>query len=350
MAGVFPGAPDLDVLEQHRRRTRRGHRGPAERWDPALYYDAATAHGRTTPSKWGGFLPAIPFDPLAYGIPPRVARARSSRSSCSPRGRAAGAGRRRLGDAAVRPRADLGGVRRRGRHRPVPRLRLPGLAPDATSASAGRARRELPRLTEDSFPGVLANVIAGRIANRLDLGGVNYTVDAACASSLAALDVACKELTRRHQRPGARAAAPTCTTASTTTCCSPASTRCRPPAGAAPSTPRRRHRARRGRRVRGAQAPRRRRARRRPDLRGHQGRRRLSDGRSPRAHRAPPGGPARAPSSAPTPSAGVSPAAGRAGRGARHRHRGRRPHRAGHAHRGLQPRPAPRRAAARSAR
>src|SRR6185436_14828899 len=52
----------------------------------------------------------------------------------------------------------------------------------------------LPSLTEDSFPGILANVIAGRIANRLDLGGVNYTVDAACASSLAALDVAVKEL------------------------------------------------------------------------------------------------------------------------------------------------------------
>src|SRR5262249_34127506 len=52
----------------------------------------------------------------------------------------------------------------------------------------------LPKLTEDSFPGVLGNVIAGRIANRLDLGGLNYTVDAACASSLAALDVACKEL------------------------------------------------------------------------------------------------------------------------------------------------------------
>ncbi len=52
----------------------------------------------------------------------------------------------------------------------------------------------LPSLTEDSFPGVLTNVIAGRIANRLDLGGVNYTVDAACASSLAAVDMACKEL------------------------------------------------------------------------------------------------------------------------------------------------------------
>ena len=55
---------------------------------------------------------------------------------------------------------------------------------------------ELPALTEDTFPGTLANVISGRIANRLDLRGANYTVDAACGSSLAALDVAVKEL--RH--------------------------------------------------------------------------------------------------------------------------------------------------------
>ena len=41
---------------------------------------------------------------------------------------------------------------------------------------------------------MLANVISGRIANRLDLGGANYTVDAACASALAALEVACLQL------------------------------------------------------------------------------------------------------------------------------------------------------------
>lgn len=41
---------------------------------------------------------------------------------------------------------------------------------------------------------MLANVIAGRVANRLDLGGANCTIDAACASSLAALDLACKQL------------------------------------------------------------------------------------------------------------------------------------------------------------
>ena len=49
-------------------------------------------------------------------------------------------------------------------------------------------------MTEDSFPGMLANVVAGRIANRLDLGGANYTVDAACASSLAAVHAGCQEL------------------------------------------------------------------------------------------------------------------------------------------------------------
>src|SRR5207253_740289 len=49
---------------------------PPDRWDPARHYEAATAGhnghaaGRRTPSKWGGFIPRVPFDALAYGIPP----------------------------------------------------------------------------------------------------------------------------------------------------------------------------------------------------------------------------------------------------------------------------------------
>ena len=46
---------------------------PKERWDPELYYDPKAVGrdaGRGTPSKWGGFLPPIAFDPLRYGIPP----------------------------------------------------------------------------------------------------------------------------------------------------------------------------------------------------------------------------------------------------------------------------------------
>ena len=47
---------------------------------------------------------------------------------------------------------------------------------------------------ENSFPGLLGNVAAGRIANRLDLGGTNCVVDAACASSLGAVNLAMLEL------------------------------------------------------------------------------------------------------------------------------------------------------------
>ncbi|MFQ3651123.1 MAG: beta-ketoacyl synthase N-terminal-like domain-containing protein, partial [Gemmataceae bacterium] len=47
---------------------------------------------------------------------------------------------------------------------------------------------------ENSFPGLLGNVVAGRIANRLDLGGTNCVVDAACASSLGAIHLASLEL------------------------------------------------------------------------------------------------------------------------------------------------------------
>ena len=50
------------------------------------------------------------------------------------------------------------------------------------------------RWEENSFPGLLGNVIAGRIANRLNLGGTNCTVDAACASSLSAMKMAISDL------------------------------------------------------------------------------------------------------------------------------------------------------------
>ncbi|MFO0881340.1 MAG: beta-ketoacyl synthase N-terminal-like domain-containing protein [Gemmataceae bacterium] len=48
---------------------------------------------------------------------------------------------------------------------------------------------------ENSFPGLLGNVVAGRIANRFDMGGTNCVVDAACASSLSAIHLAAMELT-----------------------------------------------------------------------------------------------------------------------------------------------------------
>ena len=52
----------------------------------------------------------------------------------------------------------------------------------------------LPPLGPEIVPGLIPNVIVGRIANRLDLMGPTYTVDAACASSLIAVQLAMRDL------------------------------------------------------------------------------------------------------------------------------------------------------------
>ncbi|MGH3694198.1 MAG: SDR family oxidoreductase [Pseudonocardiaceae bacterium] len=186
MAGVFPGAVDLagywaNILAGLDAITEV----PPQRWDPAVYPELA---------RWGGFLPEIPVDALAYGIPP------AALASIEPvQLLALEVAARALHDAGYERRdfdrartsvifgaeggAELAGAYEfRARYPAYHGTLPPGLD------------EQLPELTEDSFPGVLANVIAGRIANRLDLGGGNYTVDAACASSLAAIDLACKEL------------------------------------------------------------------------------------------------------------------------------------------------------------
>ncbi|WP_410670272.1 SDR family NAD(P)-dependent oxidoreductase [Amycolatopsis sp. cmx-4-68] len=195
MACLFPQALDLatfwaNVLSGADAVTEV----PPQRWDPALYYDPE-GQGERTPSRWGGFLPEIGFDPLKYGIPP------SSLASIEPvQLLALEAAHRALADAGYADRpfdrartsvvfgaeagSDLSNA-----------MSLRTVLPSYVGELPSELDERLPRITEDSFPGVLANVIAGRIANRLDLGGANYTVDAACASSLTAVDVACKELT-----------------------------------------------------------------------------------------------------------------------------------------------------------
>ncbi|MCX5447780.1 type I polyketide synthase [Streptomyces nigrescens] len=168
---------------------------PAERWDAGIYHDPDPARaGERTPSRWGGFLPALPFDALAHGIPP------ASLTGIEPVQLLAL-------DAAAKALADAGYAGRdfdRARTSVVfgaeagtelaGAYGLRALHPSYLGDLPPALDAELPRLTEDSFPGVLANVIAGRIASRLDLGGANCTVDAACASSLAALDLACRQL------------------------------------------------------------------------------------------------------------------------------------------------------------
>ncbi|MFJ8135543.1 SDR family NAD(P)-dependent oxidoreductase [Streptomyces sp. NPDC096013] len=195
MACMFPQAPDLPTFWANILGGRDSvDEVPPDRWDPAVHYSADK--GGATTSKWGGFLPRIPFDPLRYGIPP------ASLGSIEPvQLLALEAARRSLEDAGY---GDRGREFDRARTSVVFGAEA---GSDLSNATTLRAvlpsyygtippgiEEQLPALTEDSFPGMLSNVISGRIANRLDLGGANFTVDAACASSLAAVDVACKEL------------------------------------------------------------------------------------------------------------------------------------------------------------
>jgi acyl transferase domain-containing protein/NAD(P)H-dependent flavin oxidoreductase YrpB (nitropropane dioxygenase family)/NADP-dependent 3-hydroxy acid dehydrogenase YdfG len=187
MACVFPGADGLGAFWANVLAGADAVREvPQDRWRPETFPGV--------PSARGGFLPPVPFDALGYGIPP------SSLASIEPVQLLAL-------EVAARAIADAGYARRpfdTGRTSVIfgaeagsdlsAAYALRSTLPSQGGQLTGALDERLPRLTEDSFPGVLSNVIAGRIANRLDLGGVNYTVDAACASSLAALDLACKEL------------------------------------------------------------------------------------------------------------------------------------------------------------
>ncbi|NND06425.1 MAG: type I polyketide synthase, partial [Saprospiraceae bacterium] len=51
-----------------------------------------------------------------------------------------------------------------------------------------------PQITEDTMPGELSNIVAGRIAALFNFHGPNYITDAACASALAAISAAIEGL------------------------------------------------------------------------------------------------------------------------------------------------------------
>ena len=73
-----------------------------------------------------------------------------------------------------------------------------GMPEDSVDQFKESITEGLPRVDEDTMPGELANVVAGRVANLLDLQGPNYATDAACASTFAAILDACRLLQSRQ--------------------------------------------------------------------------------------------------------------------------------------------------------
>ncbi|MDP6857107.1 MAG: SDR family NAD(P)-dependent oxidoreductase [Candidatus Thalassarchaeaceae archaeon] len=73
-----------------------------------------------------------------------------------------------------------------------------GMPKDSVDAFKESITEGVPRVDEDTMPGELANVVAGRVANLLDLQGPNYATDAACASTFASVLDACRLLQSRQ--------------------------------------------------------------------------------------------------------------------------------------------------------
>ncbi|HEY0983801.1 SDR family NAD(P)-dependent oxidoreductase [Schlesneria sp.] len=181
---------------------------PASHWSPDEYFDPNQKTPDMTYARRGGFLSPLAFDPLEFGISPNNLEAIDTSQLLGMVGakRALedagyGAGRKfdrsRVGcilgvTGTLEMVIPLGA--RLGHPRWRKALKDAGVADDVANDVVERISQSYVPWQENSFPGLLGNVVAGRIANRLDLHGTNCVVDAACASSLSAIHLAALEL------------------------------------------------------------------------------------------------------------------------------------------------------------
>jgi acyl transferase domain-containing protein/NAD(P)H-dependent flavin oxidoreductase YrpB (nitropropane dioxygenase family)/NAD(P)-dependent dehydrogenase (short-subunit alcohol dehydrogenase family) len=196
MSALLPGARDLDAYWENILGGKYSiTEVPPDRWNTATYFDADPRSKDKIYSRWGGFLEPIEFDPLKYGMPPK------SVSSIDPFQlltlelvdralRDAGYGQREFDREHTSVFVGEGG----GMGNLGQLYSLRALLPMVLRDVPDDVLNQLPEWTEDSFPGLLPNVIAGRIANQFDLGGTNLSTSAACAAGLAALSLGMDEL------------------------------------------------------------------------------------------------------------------------------------------------------------
>lgn len=182
---------------------------PSSRWNIEDYYDPDPTAPDKTYCKRGGFIPDIDFNPMEFGLPPNIMEVTDIAQLLSLVVAKAAMEDAGYGESSNFSRERTGvvlGVVGGCMQLIVPlttRLQYPvwekvlkssGLSDRDTQKIIDKMKLAYVGWEENSFPGWLANVVAGRIANRLNLGGMNCVVDAACASSLSAMKMAISEL------------------------------------------------------------------------------------------------------------------------------------------------------------
>jgi polyketide-type polyunsaturated fatty acid synthase PfaA len=178
-------------------------------WKLKDYFDKDPSKPDHTYCTRGGFLPKTSFDPLAYGIPPNNIEATDTSQLLGLE-----VARMALEDAGypihhpalqekkVNVILGVTGTQelviplgaRLGHPIWKKALKDSGIDQSKQEEILDRISGDYVQWQENSFPGLLGNVVAGRIANRLNLSGTNTVSDAACASSLSAIHTALMEL------------------------------------------------------------------------------------------------------------------------------------------------------------
>ena len=185
---------------------------PPRRWDPEIFHDPNGSYEDRVYTKKGGFLGvSYAFNPLRYGTMPRAVEGaepdqflvlrtvheamEDARHLDRPidgeraafilgRGNYLGAG--------------VGGLLQRGMMTEQTLHIIKALHPEFTPEQLARMKKairsKLPGFAPESAPGLIPNITTGRVANRLDFMGPNFTIDAACASSLIATELAVRDL------------------------------------------------------------------------------------------------------------------------------------------------------------
>ncbi len=207
MACIFPQAPDLKAYWRNILASVDAVGDPQPEWEAPRYLDS----GRITTARGGYLRDLYRFDPRRFGIMPNSLDGGEPDQFLALR-----VAHDALVDGGYGDRdhdhTDTGIVLGHSTylHRGQGNLiqhqvvldqtieLLRSILPEVDGEKLGRVRahleERLPQFNADVAPGLVPNVMTGRIANRLDLKGPNYLIDAACSSSLLAVGAAMDEL------------------------------------------------------------------------------------------------------------------------------------------------------------
>ncbi|PIF46679.1 acyl transferase domain-containing protein [Chryseobacterium sp. 52] len=210
---VFPGAQDANTFWQNIvNKVDSTESVPADRIDPVHFSDNAGSVDRFY-CKRGGFISDYEFDPTAFGILPLAVEGTEPDHLLT-----LDLVQKALDDAGVFEKhislektgiiIGKGNYTGPGATRAIEIVRtgeqisslLQELLPQVSSEDIEKVKHAFQerkgRFAADTAMGLIPNLVASLVANRFNLGGAAFTVDAACASALIAVDHAVQELNR----------------------------------------------------------------------------------------------------------------------------------------------------------